>query len=115
MDDEYELSIIAPIFNVENWIDQCLDSIVNLKDIDYEIILIDDGSSDRSGIVAKKYSESNPSRFRFISQKNAGVSAARNKGLDLANGKYILFLDSDDFLNPGGGFLSYYHPRKSMN
>lgn len=93
------ISIIVPVFNVEEYLRECLDSITQLKAIIWEAILVDDGSTDASGQICDEYATQD-SRFRVIHQKNAGVSAARNAGLDSAKGDWIWFVDSDDSINP---------------
>lgn len=91
------VSVIIPVFNTQSWIARCLNSLLlqTLKEI--EIILIDDGSADYSGEICKAY-EMNDPRVRCYRQQNKGVSAARNLGLELARGKYIMFCDSDDMV-----------------
>lgn len=92
------LSIIIPVYNSEKSIDECLNSIINQKLSDrYEVICIDDGSMDNSLKILKKY-EKNNNNIHIYSQKNSGASSARNFGLSKARGKYICFVDSDDFL-----------------
>ena len=98
MQDIY-LTIIVPVYNVERYLRTCLDSIAQLKAFSWEAILVDDGSTDTSGKICDKYAKQD-SRFRVIHQKNAGVSAARNAGLDAAKGEWIWFVDSDDSINP---------------
>ena len=93
------ISIIVPVYNVEKYLRECLDSISQLKAVTWEAILVDDGSTDTSGQICDEYATQD-SRFRVIHQKNAGVSAARNAGLDAAKGKWIWFVDSDDSINP---------------
>lgn len=93
------ISIIVPVYNVENYLRECLDSISKLKTVTWEAILVDDGSTDTSGQICDEYAKQD-SRFRVIHQKNAGVSAARNAGLDAAKGEWIWFVDSDDSINP---------------
>ena len=92
-------SIIIPVYNAEATIGRCLDSILCQDTQNTEIIVINDGSTDRSLALCEDYAAENDN-LRLISQKNAGVSAARNAGLDLAEGKYILFVDSDDAVSP---------------
>lgn len=91
------LSIIVPIYNVEHYLAQCLDSIVQQTFKDYELLLINDGSTDYSGCIAMKYAQKD-SRIKYFEKTNGGLSSARNYGLDYANGKYVMFVDSDDFL-----------------
>lgn len=93
------ISIIVPVYNVEKYLRECLDSISQLKAVTWEAILIDDGSTDTSGKICDEYAKPD-SKFRVIHQKNAGVSAARNAGLDAAKGEWIWFVDSDDSINP---------------
>lgn len=92
------LSIIVPVYNVEQFLRECLDSIARLKSIRWEAILIDDGSSDSSGLICDEYAAED-SRFKVIHQKNAGVSAARNAGLEVIKGKWVWFVDSDDVVD----------------
>lgn len=92
-----KVSVIVPVFNVEKYLDQCLESIVNQTLEDIEIICIDDGSADSSLDILKDY-EKRDLRVKVLSQKNMGVSNARNRGLEIADGKYIYFADSDDYL-----------------
>lgn len=95
------VSVIIPAYNTENYLERCLDSILNQPERDFEIILIDDGSTDRTGAIcdeyAGKYSRKYP-RVRAVHQKNAGESAARNHGMELAKGEYIVFVDADDYV-----------------
>ncbi|MCX8738336.1 glycosyltransferase [Gilliamella sp. B2824] len=99
------LSIIIPCYNVENYIKDCLDSLISQSYVSKEVICIDDGSTDNTISILEKYA----SCYEFIKiykQTNQGVSAARNKGIELATGEYILFIDSDDILNPD--LLKYF-------
>lgn len=93
-----KVSIIVPIFNVENYLDDCIKSIINQSYHNIEIILINDGSKDNSYNICKKY-KSLDSRIILINQNNHGLSFSRNKGLEISTGDYILFVDSDDTLN----------------
>lgn len=93
------ISIIIPIFNRDYCLPRCLDSVLRQSFTNWECILIDDGSTDRSLSVCYSYTEKDP-RFRVYSQPNRGVSVARNKGLQNARGKYIAFIDSDDWVEP---------------
>lgn len=92
-------SIIIPIYNVEQYLVKCLNSILNQQDGDWEAICVDDGSSDNSPHILDEY-HTRDSRFHVIHQPNSGVSIARNRGLDLAKGEYILFIDPDDWIHP---------------
>lgn len=95
-----ELSIIVPVYNVEKYLRICVDSILAQDGVDYEVILVDDGSTDASGDIADSYA-SEDSRVKVLHQANAGLSAARNAGLGVAAGEYVQFVDSDDSLEPG--------------
>lgn len=90
-------SIIVPVYNVEKYLDKCLASILEQTFKDFECIIIDDGSPDNSNIIIDKYVKLDQ-RFKVIHQKNMGLSAARNTGLDIAKGDYIVFVDSDDYI-----------------
>lgn len=92
-----KISIIVPVYKVEKYLHRCLDSVKNQNFTDWECILIDDGSPDDSGKICDEYAEKDE-RFIVIHQENAGVSAARNKGLDEAKGEWICFVDSDDWI-----------------
>ena len=94
------LSIIVPIYNVETYLEECLNSLINIRIISKEIILINDGSTDRSGEIAEKFAFSH-SCIKLFHQPNQGLSAARNKGLSEVQGKYIMFIDSDDWIIEG--------------
>ena len=91
------VSVIIPVYNVENYLKKCLDSIITQTYSNLEIICVDDGSTDHSPDVLRLY-EKKDSRIKVLIQKKQGVSAARNRGLDVATGKYISFVDADDFL-----------------
>lgn len=95
---EIILSIIIPVYNVEKYIEKCLTSIVEQDVENVEVILINDGSVDDSGRICEKYCEKYH-YMRVFHQNNQGLSMARNRGLAVASGKYVLFLDSDDYLN----------------
>lgn len=94
-----KLSIIIPVYNVEKYIAQCIDSVLDqdLVPEDYEIILVNDGSTDKSAEIAHNYA-TNHSNIIVIDKANGGVGSARNCGLDNAHGKYVYFIDSDDYL-----------------
>lgn len=93
-----QLSIIVPVYNVEAYIDECLDSIAEQTFKDWECILIDDGSRDWSGFICDNYHKKD-SRFKVVHQNNAGVSAARNVGIELASAPLISFIDPDDYIS----------------
>ena len=96
-----KLSVVIPIYNVEDWLPACLDSVLDPACGDYEIIAVNDGSTDGSGAIAADYAARWPERIRVISTPNGGLGHARNTGLEAAQGEYLLFLDSDDMLAPG--------------
>ena len=93
------ISVIVPIYGVEKYLEQCLDSILNQTYRQLEIILIDDGSPDRCGEICDQYARQDH-RIKVIHQTNQGLSAARNAGMDIATGEYISFIDSDDYIAP---------------
>ena len=93
------LSVIIPVYNVEDYLYRCIDSISKQTLIDLEIILINDGSTDTSGIICNDFADKD-NRIKVIHQKNAGVSVARNKGVEIAIGDYVTFVDSDDWIEP---------------
>lgn len=92
------LSIIVPVYNVEQYLDNCINSILNQTYRNFELILIDDGSPDKSAEICDKYRLLD-NRIKVIHKKNGGLSSARNAGLEIATGKYIGFVDSDDWIN----------------
>ena len=98
-------SIIVPIYNVQSYLKECLDSLLGQSYKDFEIILINDGSTDKSGEIAQTYAESH-SFITLVHQNNAGQSIARNEGLKKAKGQYIVFVDSDDRIDSKA--LEYY-------
>ena len=92
------ISVIVPIYNVEAYLRQCVDSILNQTYQNLEVILVDDGSSDNCGIICDEYAEQN-SRVIVIHKKNGGLSDARNAGLEIFTGDYVAFVDSDDYIS----------------
>lgn len=92
-----EISIIVPVYNVENYINGCIDSILNQEFKNFELILVNDGSTDKSGLICDEY-EKKDDRVKVIHQEYKGVSAARNVGINNAKGHYIGFVDSDDYI-----------------
>lgn len=91
-----KVSVIIPVYNIEKYLYQCIDSILNQTLKDIEVICVDDGSTDSSLSILKEY-EQKDSRLKVISQKNSGAGIARNKGIEYASGKYLSILDADDF------------------
>ncbi len=104
------ISIIIPVYNVELYLRQCLDSVMEQDYRHLEIILIDDGSTDISGVICDQYREKD-CRIKVVHQNNMGAAAAKNAGLRIATGKYLSFVDSDDYLEPG----AYTHMIKLLN
>lgn len=94
------VSIIVPVYNVESYLHRCVDSLLNQTYTDFELILVDDGSQDRSGLICDEYKKKD-SRIAVIHKINGGLSEARNAGLASACGKYVIFVDSDDYLIDG--------------
>ena len=94
-----KISVIVPVYDVENYLEKCVESIQNQSVSDIEIILIDDGSKDRSGEICDMLMLQDH-RIKVIHQSNQGVSAARNAGIDAAAGKYLAFIDADDYIEP---------------
>ena len=92
------ISVIVPIYNVENYLRQCLDSILEQTLSHFEVILVNDGSPDSSGDICREYVEKD-SRFHYFEKENGGLSDARNYGIERAQGEYLTFIDSDDFVN----------------
>ena len=95
----YDISVIIPIYNVERYLRRALDSLLAQTHDNWEAILVDDGSPDACGTIADEYANKD-SRFKVIHKTNGGLSDARNAGMKIASGKYLLFLDPDDFFHP---------------
>ncbi|WP_407856662.1 glycosyltransferase family 2 protein [Enterococcus hailinensis] len=93
-----EISIIVPVYNVENYLEKCINSLISQTIKDIEIILVDDGSTDKSGEICDKFAKID-SRIKVLHKKNGGLSDARNFGIDYAKGKYLGFIDSDDYVD----------------
>lgn len=100
-----KVSIIVPIYNVEKYIDHCIRSLLSQDYQNIELILVDDGSPDSSGAIADKYQLSD-NRVVVVHKKNAGVSSARNAGLSIASGDYVMFVDGDDWVEPN--YVSFF-------
>ena len=96
------LSVIIPVYNVEDYLAKCLDSVLLPGEPMYEIIVVDDGSTDSSPRIADEYQRRFPELIRVIHTENMGLGSARNNGMAAANGDFFYFLDSDDYLAPGG-------------
>lgn len=106
-----EISIIIPCYNVEKYLSRCLDSVIGQSFTDFEVICVNDGSPDNSGSILEEYAAKDK-RIKILTQKNQGLSMARNNGKALAQGKYIYFLDSDDFIHPQCLEITHYIAEK---
>lgn len=106
-----KISIIVPIYNVEQYLRKCIYSLINQTYKNLEIILINDGSSDNSGLICDEYAKKDD-RIKVIHKENEGVSVARNIGLDIATGEYIFFIDSDDYLNTNAILILFDNLKK---
>lgn len=96
-----KLSIVIPVYNVEKYLAKCLDSVIYPELEDYEILIVNDGSTDSSPSLAEDYARRFPRLIRVINTENGGLGAARNVGMEAARGEFLLFLDSDDYLREG--------------
>lgn len=97
MNGEIILSVVVPVYNTDKYLEKCLNSLLNQDLNNYEIICVNDGSTDKSLSILKRYSNDHEN-IKLVTQNNSGQSVARNKGLQLARGKYLYFMDSDDIL-----------------
>lgn len=107
-----EISVIVPVYNVEKYLRKCLDSILSQTFQDFELILINDGSADASGEICREYAAEDE-RVRFFDQENGGLGYTRNRGIEQAGGRYILFVDSDDYIAGNMLELLYGHVTQS--
>lgn len=94
-----QISIIIPVYNVAKYLPECLESILNQTFQDFEVICVNDGSKDNSLEILEEYGKKD-NRIKIITKENGGAGSARNKGLEFAEGKYIQFLDGDDYFEP---------------
>lgn len=108
-----KISVIIPVYNVEKYLSECLDSILNQTFNDIEVICVNDGSTDNSLSILKEY-QNKDSRIKILTQKNKGAASARNNGLNQAKGKYIYFMDSDDYIE-NNAFAEIYNLSESKN
>jgi glycosyltransferase involved in cell wall biosynthesis len=90
-------SIIIPVYNVEKYLNECVDSLLSQDFKEFELILVDDGSQDRGGLICDEYAQKD-ARVKVVHQENAGLAVARNTGTDIAQGEYIVYVDSDDYI-----------------
>ena len=94
-----KFSIIVPVYNVEKYLSKCLDSVINQTNQDFEVIVVNDGSPDNSQKIIYEYVEKYPDKIKGFIKENGGLSDARNYGIARASGEYIIFLDSDDYID----------------
>ena len=107
-----KISIIIPMYGVDKYLRRCLDSVKNQTFQDWQAICVDDGSPDKSGEIAEEYARSDK-RFVVVHKENGGLSDARNAGMPVAKGKYIMYLDSDDFIHPQTMEIAYFFAEKN--
>lgn len=107
-------TVVIPVYNVEGYLQQCVESVLNQTFHNFEIILVNDGSTDTSGIICREYA-SRDSRINLIEKKNEGLAEARNEGIRIAKGEYLLFLDSDDFWQDTDLLEDIFHILKKRN
>jgi len=100
MENEKLFTIVIPIYNVERYLRQCLNSVLYQTINNHIVVMVNDGSTDSSGEIAKEYAKKYPEMFKYYEEKNAGLGAARNEGMRHVNTQFISFLDSDDWLVP---------------
>ena len=105
-DYKIDISVIIPVYNVEQYLRRCIDSVLKQCNILFEVIIVDDGSTDKSSQICDYYKNMD-SRIKVVHKKNEGLGYARNTGIDIAKGKYIFFLDSDDWI-PNNALLELY-------
>ena len=101
------ISVIIPIYNVEKYLRRCLDSVLNQTFSDWEAICVNDGSPDGSAAILSEYA-ARDARFKIVNKPNGGLSDARNAGMAVATGDYVLYLDSDDFIHPQTMEITHY-------
>ena len=107
-----KVSVIVPVYKVEPWIRECMDSLVNQTLQEIEIIAVDDGSPDNCGKILDEYADKYKEKVKVIHQQNGGVQKARNAGLDAATGEYIALVDSDDYVHPKTYEIAYEYAKK---
>ena len=94
-----KFSVVIPVYNLEQYLEQCLESIKGQDFIDYEVVCVNDGSTDHRRAILEDWSAKFP-QMKVIDRENGGLSAARNTGLEVAQGEYVVFVDSDDWVEP---------------
>lgn len=94
-----KISVIVPVYNTGKYLKKCVDSILNQTMNDFEIIIVNDGSTDNSAEIIQEYVNRNPGKIKYFAQENGGLSSARNNGIKNATGNYLCFVDSDDYIN----------------
>ena len=99
MSKESLISVVVPIFNIDSYLEDCIDSIINQNHYDLEIILVNDGSTDKSGSICDRYASSDK-RIKVIHKDNGGLVSARKAGTKKATGNYLSFVDGDDWIKP---------------
>lgn len=109
-----KVSIIVPIYNVEKYLERCIESLIEQTLKDIQIILVNDGSTDNSGKIAKEYAIKNQDKIMYLEKENGGLSDARNYGIPYATGEYIAFLDSDDYIDKEA-YKEMYNKAKQEN
>ncbi len=97
--NENAIDVICPVYNAEKTISKCIDSVLAQRHTNWKMILVDDGSTDNSAEIIKKYVETYPDKFLYYYQDNSGPSVARNLGIEKGSSPYICFIDSDDFID----------------
>ena len=98
MKEDIKVSIVVPVYNVEKYLNQCVDSVLAQTYKNIEVILVDDGATDASPAICDEYAEKD-NRVKVVHKKNGGLSSARNSGIKVATGDYLMFIDSDDYWN----------------
>lgn len=102
-----KVSVVVPIYNVEEYLERCIKSLVKQTLEDIEIILVNDGSRDKSGTIAQEFQKKYPDKIKYVEKENGGLSDARNYGMKYATGEYIAFLDSDDYIEKNAYKVMY--------
>lgn len=102
-----KVSVVVPIYNVEEYLERCIESLVKQTLEDIEIILVNDGSRDKSGTIAQEFQKKYPDKIKYVEKENGGLSDARNYGMKYATGEYIAFLDSDDYIEKNAYEIMY--------